>query len=200
MNAALTDKEYYLTTWVKMLHGLLGWSKADVLQWSRKSAKLNYLDNPNDALYHESPVYWAVDLLIPDALWRELAPLQRVLIRRDLLQALDHGQQYTIPQGTDWNSYADKVEQVLGRFGASLPRSRRLVIRSFQGNHTLAQNPENWRQSQGGIKNLSQQIIFANFAQNNFTPRKRPKRASKVSLVSPAITRCVLINSTFEHA
>lgn len=133
MNATQKDKEYYLTVWEEMLHGLLGWSQADVLRWSRESGKSKHLDNPEDALYHESPVYWAVDLLIPDALWRELAPLQKVLIRRDLLQALDHGQQYTIPTNTNWNSYTAKLEQILGQFGAILPRS--MVHHTFQESH-----------------------------------------------------------------
>lgn len=149
MDITITDKEYYLTTWVKMLQGLLGWSKADVLQWSSKSGKLKYLDNPNDALYHESPVYWAVDLLIPDSLWRELAPLQKVLIRRDLLQALDHGQQYTVPTNTDWNSYTAKLEQILGRFGAILPRSRPMVHHTFQESHAARRRQGVTKGSQG---------------------------------------------------
>lgn len=123
MNHSQTDKEYYLATWREMLCALLGWSERDVLQWATETGKLQYLDNSDDALYHEEPTYWAGDLLIPNALWQELAPLQRVLIRRDLLQALGHGQQYA-PASVNWHTRRSGVEKVLNGWGAELPQPR----------------------------------------------------------------------------
>lgn len=153
------NKDYYLTTWREMLTALLGWSRWDVSRWAMESGKSKQLDDPDDSLYHESPIYWTIDLLMPDAAWRKLGPLQRVIARRDLLQALGHGQQNAYPLGTNWSMYEDRIEVVLNRFGATLPK----MNRPFQESHTSKRAQGEIKGRQGNDSNIRRNLTQSPF-------------------------------------
>ncbi len=115
---------YYLTTWNEMLATFLGWSEEDVLQWARRTGKLTYLADPEDMFYHETPQYWATNVLIPDDLKEQLSGADLQALRNRIIDAFWDDHHYEFPPGTDWRPFRDKIERILAEYGTCLDRSK----------------------------------------------------------------------------
>jgi hypothetical protein len=113
---------YYLTTWNEMLATFLGWSEDDVLRWARDSRKLEFMADPEDMFYHETPQYWATNQLIPSELKERLSKFDLQDLRNRIIDAFWDEHHYEFPPGTDWWPFRDKVERILAEYGANLPR------------------------------------------------------------------------------
>lgn len=114
---------YYLTTWTEMLSIFLDWSEEDVTRWAQETGILGYLADPEDMFYHETPQYWAADLLIPSDLTERLSGADLQTLRNRIIVAFKDEHHYEFPPGTDWRPFRDKIERILAEYGASLPRS-----------------------------------------------------------------------------
>jgi hypothetical protein len=119
--AANPNMAYYLTTWNEMLGTLLGWSEQQVMQWARDTGKLDFMADPGDIFFHETPQYWVKYLLVPEELKRRLPSDEWIRIANRILAALEQGP-YEYPPGTDWRPFRKKVEHILNEYGASLDR------------------------------------------------------------------------------
>lgn len=118
------NKRYYLSIWKEMFRAFLGWSEAETMRWAERwktPEGHNPLDDPEDIFYHETPQYWAVQTLIPDALKARLATRQLLDLERQILLAFQDEHRYEFPPGTDWRPYREKVERILAEYGAALP-------------------------------------------------------------------------------
>lgn len=111
---------YYLTTWNEMLAVFLGWSEEDVTRWARETHKLEFMADPEDMFYHETPQYWATNQLIPSDLKERLSGADVQTLRNRIIDAFWDEHHYEFPPGTDWRPFREKVERILGEYGASL--------------------------------------------------------------------------------
>jgi hypothetical protein len=125
MNRQLNDnKQYYLDIWIEMFRELLGWSEEETIRWASRwtdERGIDPLDDPEDIFYHETPQYWAIDLLIPDACKDRLSHGEWLDLRQRILAAFWDEHRGEFPRGTDWRPYRAKVERILAEYGASLP-------------------------------------------------------------------------------
>lgn len=112
--AAGYNKWYYLAIWTGILRDFLGWSSEQVFQWAQSTFG-TALDRDYDLVYHASPQYWIVNLLIPSQARSKLQGLPLV----HLHQALEHAfwderyPHYTFPPDMDWTPYKGRVTRVL---------------------------------------------------------------------------------------
>lgn len=115
---------YYLQIWREMLSALLGWSDEQVMQWVRETKKLQYMADPEDIFFHETPQYWIIPVLVPDELRRRLsaADVRNVEVR--ILGAFNDSHHYEFPPGTDWLPFREKIECILHEYGAHLDDKR----------------------------------------------------------------------------
>jgi hypothetical protein len=119
------NKRYYLAIWQEMLREFLGWSESRVLEWARETGKLDYLSDPEDIFYHETPQYWVKRLLVPDALRAALSNPELIDLEARLLGAFADEHHFAFPLETDWRPYRAKVERILAEYGEGLPTSGR---------------------------------------------------------------------------
>lgn len=60
------EGRFFVETWLKALHGLLGWTDQQTLNWAEKWK--NDLNDPNCLFFHEPPLEYILNLLIPENL------------------------------------------------------------------------------------------------------------------------------------
>jgi hypothetical protein len=113
---------YYLAIWGEMLSTFLGWSDEQVMQWARQTGKLEFMNDPEDIFYHETPQYWIKDLLVPAGLRGRLTVAELIDLEGRILAAFADEHHYEFPVGTDWRPYREKIECILREYGASLDR------------------------------------------------------------------------------
>lgn len=114
--------QYYLISWVRLLHALLGWSEAQVLDWARASGLWEYVHNPDDIMFHGSPSYWVRDLLVPDDL-RARLPHERWLNLLGDLQSLfaeEDRQPQRDPTAIDWQQFNAPYKQLLAAYSSEI--------------------------------------------------------------------------------
>lgn len=125
MGAAATtnpNMTYYLLMWKEMLPALLGWDEERAVHWVKDTGLWDYMTDPNDILYHETPQYWIKHLLVPDELRRRLSTSDVIGLELRILAAFREEHHYEFPVGTDWRPFRKKIERILSEYGASLER------------------------------------------------------------------------------
>lgn len=112
------SKQYYVAVWKGMLGTLLGWSDEQVIAWAQQGVKWVALDNPDDIMFHETPMYWATHLLIPDSLRVHLPHDQMLRLERDLWSVfIDESKDWhPDPETIDWLPYKQQVDRLLARY------------------------------------------------------------------------------------
>jgi hypothetical protein len=119
--AANPHMAYYLTTWKELLAALLGWSGDRVLEWARETGKLEFMADPDDMFFHETPEYWVKYLLVPEDLKRRLPSHEWIEIANRIWAVLDQ-ESTDFPPRKDWRMIRKKVERILAGYGTSLAR------------------------------------------------------------------------------
>jgi len=114
----ISSKDYYLQTWKQMLGEFLGWSEFQVREWANRYYE--FLDDPHDIFYHETPQYWAVNILIPDSLKTQLEIFDKIDLEHRILAVFNEPFDY--PIDTNWKPYKAKIEQILGEYGERFPQ------------------------------------------------------------------------------
>lgn len=110
---------YFIETWKGMLRVFLGWSDRDVMRWAARFHE--FMDNPDDIFYHESPQYWIKRLLIPEELRVRLTLHDLIRLEGRILAAFNDEHHYYFPLAIDWRPYRSKIDSILSEYGAHLP-------------------------------------------------------------------------------
>ncbi len=112
------NTQFYLISWVRLLHALLGWAEARVLAWVHACGHWKRIHDPDHIIFHAMPSYWARHLLIPDSL-RARLPHERWLDLLGDLQSLfaeEDRQPHRDPTAIDWQRYKVPYEQLLATY------------------------------------------------------------------------------------
>ena len=103
---------FYVQIWLNALHELLGWTKEQTLNWAEKWE--NDLNNPDCLFFHEPPLYYILNLLIPKKLEEkcsgELPKLKRVLLL--VIENTASFDRYQNPK-FDWKLAKQRIETFL---------------------------------------------------------------------------------------
>ena len=106
-------KDYYLQTWKTLLAEFLGWSEAQMLEWADATGKLEYLSDPDDLLYHQTPLYWATNLLVPTEFKERLSSSELGSLKQQIMLAFNDNYNYNFPLDIDWKPYKARVAEIL---------------------------------------------------------------------------------------
>lgn len=116
------NKQYYLRVWTDALHTFLGWSATEVRDWVNLQGWQDTLDNPDNLLYHKSPIYWIRYLLIPDHIQTELSGEERYMLAEKILAIFHDNVPFEFAQSTDWSGYRSEVQHLLDAVDAQADR------------------------------------------------------------------------------
>jgi hypothetical protein len=113
--ASYDDTQYYLISWVRLLHTLLDWSETQVLDWVHTSGFWEHVHDPDDIMFHGSPSYWVRHLLVPEALRAQLPHERWLDLLRDLqgLFAEEDRRPQRDPTAIDWQRFKAPYAQLL---------------------------------------------------------------------------------------
>ena len=111
---SFTGKEYYIALWNGLLAEFLHWNEAQVNNWATSTGIVGFLDNADDMFYHESPIYWATILLIPEVLQARLSGAELAGLQQRILLAFKDENLYNFTTNTNWKPYKAKVQAILG--------------------------------------------------------------------------------------
>jgi len=120
------SKQYYLGVWKGMLGTILGWSEEQIVAWAQTGEKWAAMDDPNHIFFHETPMYWAQHLLIPDSLKARLPHELLLRLGGDLGEVFtDEAKNWhSDPEEIDWLPYKERVDQLLARYAGSFRDGR----------------------------------------------------------------------------
>jgi hypothetical protein len=124
---------YYLAVWRHILVGWLGWPEERLATWVGAWADRieRNIHGYREWFYHEDELHYVLPLLVPDALADRMSKQRTGRMYNDLagllyeeLQPAITGRPRHASWGTetfDWEFAKERVEAVLGRYGAGLP-------------------------------------------------------------------------------
>lgn len=124
MSGQAVTKNDYLAVWRALFRELLGWSDAETLAWVSRwidSVGHDFLDDPDDIFYHETPQYWAVGALLPSGLDEQIGHSNWLTVQQRIKHLFATGESRDSPLTADWRPYRVKIERLLADYGASLP-------------------------------------------------------------------------------
>src|SRR5438105_906110 len=106
----MSSKEYYLQTCRNLFAGILDWSDAQTTAWLERTRVTSGLDDPDGAVYHSTPQYWAAGAIlqahlrlpVPDDDWQRLLSEVTDVLERG-------GDLGFLPPDTDWHPYRARV-------------------------------------------------------------------------------------------
>lgn len=112
------NTQYYLLSWVGLLHALLDWSEAQVLDWAHTSGFWAYVHDPDDIMFHSAPSYWVRHLLVPETLRAQLSHWRWLDLLQDLqtLFAEEDRQSQRDPTAIDWQRFKAPYAQLLAAY------------------------------------------------------------------------------------
>jgi hypothetical protein len=82
-------KESYLRAWSNVLHASLGWDARRISEWASKWT--DQMTDPQSLFYHDPPMRYVALLLVPDDLRERRAGQDLVILRRQIQDALEFG-------------------------------------------------------------------------------------------------------------
>ena len=116
-----SNRTYYMRVWTDVLHVFNNWSATDVEEWLQSNGWLEDMDNPDDWLYHRSPLYWIRYLLIPDQLKSRLSHEGQSALADQILVVFHDDIPFEFPPDTDWAPYRANVQRLLDANGQRNP-------------------------------------------------------------------------------
>jgi hypothetical protein len=117
----LGNKDCYLREWNLVLGELLGWSETRVREWARQNWE-DGLDGKDSVFYHEDPIAYVVDLLIPQPIRERVCGLPYVQLRSHLHQAIQrYGSSPLWLSPYDWKGARERIDAILSEYAE--PRS-----------------------------------------------------------------------------
>ncbi len=105
----------YIEIWNAIFYTLVNWSSERVLKWADEKYT-QYLIDPNDMFYHESPLYWATDTLVSELITGKMNSRDRIDLSHSMLDAywdLYHDM-YTLPK--DLIPFKIQVELIIKQY------------------------------------------------------------------------------------
>jgi hypothetical protein len=123
----------FIKIWRHVLMGWLEWPEERFAAWVASwDFKITHVECHRVWFYHDDVLHWVLRLLVPDDLAHRLEK-QRTrrmyhdlaqLMHEDLVHAIAGGPQYPVvwTEGFDWAAAKWRVEAVLQKYGAGLPR------------------------------------------------------------------------------
>ncbi len=84
----ITNKQgrLYVRVWINALSVFLGWPRTKTLRWAEKWA--DSLNDEHDLLFHETPIKWIANLLIPQSIRDQLPGDQLVYVHQIICAAV----------------------------------------------------------------------------------------------------------------
>jgi len=108
------EGRHYLQTWIKGLNVMLGWPEARTLKWSEKWAK--GLNGSGTLFFHETPGWYILTLLIPQALRNGLSGAELATLKQSLLGVIEQNDSFCYRRpGFDWHSTKQRVEVFIAK-------------------------------------------------------------------------------------
>jgi hypothetical protein len=120
------NKQAYLRTWTLVLGQPLGWSEKRVLAWARKYHEHGLDGRDRGWFYHEDEYYCILDFLVPTSVRKKLSFKELAKLEGRLKTAIaQHGSSPLWLSPYDWDAARERINTILGEYGAALPRVRR---------------------------------------------------------------------------
>jgi hypothetical protein len=97
--ASHDEKSEYITTWKIVFAALLGWSETQIMDWVAVHQYGEYLDQPDDIMYHASPIYWAAIPIAQETFKDQITGLDLVDLSKRIVQVFQDvvGSEYDVP-------------------------------------------------------------------------------------------------------
>ena len=122
------NRPYRVAVWRAILIGWLGWSQARFDRWVAAWEEALNDEGDHWFFYHENSLHWILGLLVPDDLalrlqgqrTRQMYNDAAELAYMELHPAIAHDPHWDKPE-YDWNAGKKRAEEVLARYGATLP-------------------------------------------------------------------------------
>jgi hypothetical protein len=110
----------YVRTWITAFNVFLSWQEETTLRWVDKWSKR--INNPDDWLFHEPPIYYVVVSLVSDELKKRLPSYELQDLYRRMVTEIQNGDSFfdTKPD-FNWKEARLKVEVLLAKYGEKLP-------------------------------------------------------------------------------
>ena len=106
--------EIYLAVWKRMFDDLLGWSEQETLVWSNRYE--DFLQDPDDMIYHADPPYWTWPAFVPESLNQKLSPGQRCRLMNELLSTFPTQLYLASYLDVDWKPYKSKIKTIVENY------------------------------------------------------------------------------------
>jgi hypothetical protein len=108
--------EYYRESWEQMLGALKGWSPERVATWISATGRETALADPNNAIYHQPPHFWAAEVLIPETLRPDLTAAGEIELRNRLAAVFGEEHQPRQDPDGEWSHFKPEIEAELKSF------------------------------------------------------------------------------------
>jgi len=108
------DGPYYFAIWKGMFRAVLGWSEPQTEEWARRYPE--FLSDPNDIMFHETPIYWAALALIPGSLRGRLNDRELLEMKHKIVSAPHSDPDDADPATINWEPFRQEVEQILAEY------------------------------------------------------------------------------------
>jgi hypothetical protein len=112
------NRKEYIGAWVRILHGLLGWSEQRTLIATTKFH--GFLSDPDDMIYHRDPSYWLTGILIPTKLATTMPRRDWSLLYLKLQRLFWYKSDDDLDPDVDWAAYREPLNAILREYGADL--------------------------------------------------------------------------------
>lgn len=92
-------KSEYIATWKIIFAALLGWSETQIIQWAAGHQYGEYLDQPDDMIYHAAPIYWAAIPIAQETFKDQITGIDLVDLSKRIVQVFQDvvGSEYDVP-------------------------------------------------------------------------------------------------------
>ena len=112
----LANKDSYLREWNLVLGEVLGWSESRVRDWAKQNWE-DGLDGKESLFYHEDPIDYIVDLLIPQPIRVQIYGTTYEQLRNCLCEAIRrYGSSPLWLSPYDWKAARKRIDAILNEY------------------------------------------------------------------------------------
>ena len=97
-----------------MFSDILGWSEQETVDWAKKYEQ--YLQDPEDMIYHADPPYWTTSAFVPQALNETLSPDERCRLTKELVDTFGVQLYLTDYLNVNWKPYKNQINVIVEKY------------------------------------------------------------------------------------